>query len=392
MAEQKLDTKRKQSSEKSGILPHAPHAFRFDIQIPRRGLILTGVLLILLALGVGFYSGRFYTLKDGNPADRLSRSGTLMRAGPWGELDYIRFFIECPDEFLDLKAYENTKRQWVFKGYSPESLARLLDQAQITGGLRAKILKTAQASGADTIVIPERETVFALTAPQRRALYTVLSQGSENSSQVEAFSFLPESFDEYFANSGLSKDTLSLVKKLCYQQGKLLRFADISYVLDTLPDYESKRKLLKTVSRQSTYYIRLRIRPTTDVNALLNYWGRAGYGKDLRPLFEALQRIPEGTKLNLAMALPPWPTARLYSFPFPSYNQPENCHWTSFNFFKDPPDGRFSDTKVVKEKLDSDYYPVFSDPRYGDLVFLTKPNGDIVHSAVFLADDIVYTK
>ena len=35
---------------------------------------------------------------------------------------------------------------------------------------------------------------------------------------------------------------------------------------------------------------------------------------------------------------------------------------------------------------------VFSDPRYGDLVFLVKANGDIIHSCVFLADDIVYTK
>jgi len=46
----------------------------------------------------------------------------------------------------------------------------------------------------------------------------------------------------------------------------------------------------------------------------------------------------------------------------------------------------------VKQKLDSEYFPVFSDPRYGDLVFLVKPNGDIIHWAVFLADDIVYTK
>ena len=35
---------------------------------------------------------------------------------------------------------------------------------------------------------------------------------------------------------------------------------------------------------------------------------------------------------------------------------------------------------------------VFTDPRYGDLVFLSKPNGEIIHSSVYIADNVVYTK
>jgi hypothetical protein len=47
---------------------------------------------------------------------------------------------------------------------------------------------------------------------------------------------------------------------------------------------------------------------------------------------------------------------------------------------------------VVRQTLLTDYYPVLSDARFGDLVLLAKPNGDIIHIAVYIAADIVYTK
>ena len=36
--------------------------------------------------------------------------------------------------------------------------------------------------------------------------------------------------------------------------------------------------------------------------------------------------------------------------------------------------------------------PAAGDPRYGDIAFFSKPGGGVVHSAVYLADDIYYTK
>jgi hypothetical protein len=44
------------------------------------------------------------------------------------------------------------------------------------------------------------------------------------------------------------------------------------------------------------------------------------------------------------------------------------------------------------ERLKEDYFPVQSDPRYGDLVLFLTPNEHLIHSAVYLADNIVYTK
>ena len=69
-----------------------------------------------------------------------------------------------------------------------------------------------------------------------------------------------------------------------------------------------------------------------------------------------------------------------------------DCHWTSFNFFNDVADPQMSDPAYFMQKLKADYVPAAGDPRYGDIAFFSKPDGGIVHSAVYLADDIFFTK
>ena len=94
--------------------------------------------------------------------------------------------------------------------------------------------------------------------------------------------------------------------------------------------------------------------------------------------------------------LPPLPASLLYTFPTPDNPlkgpvATRDWHWTSLNFFREPPDDRYSDPAYAS-RLTLDYRPVPSDPRFGDVVTFSKPNGDILHSAVFIADGIVFTK
>src|SRR5262249_12571189 len=69
-----------------------------------------------------------------------------------------------------------------------------------------------------------------------------------------------------------------------------------------------------------------------------------------------------------------------------------DCQWTAFNFFNETPDARYSDPSYVDEKLKDDYLPVTADPRFGDLLIFLKPDGTRIHAAVYLADNIVFTK
>lgn len=391
--------KRKSESE-------SPQSDRLiHIRISRRGCWLLGISLALpylLALGITV------SRVDRKPGQNVETNATAIstntsfnggnyiptKPGPWGELEYVPMSIEIPEEFLSLRADEKQDRRWFFSGAAPGQLGEFLDAAGLTANQKKDLLDRSRwiVSTNGIYVTPSSETIFSLESPARQKIYDVLSQFRENVAHQEAFTFVADEFDAFFKDSGLKPETISLVRKLCYPHGKLLRFADLGWLLDTLPTYPEKLKLEKAVSRRATLFVKLRITPQSDVNALMSYWARAGLTKDLRPLLESLAKVPGGVRLNISFLMPDVAGSRLYTYPFPSLNQPENCHWTSFNFFKEQPEINYIDERVVKQKLDADYFPVFSDPRYGDLVFLVKQNGDIIHSCVFLADDIVYTK
>ena len=118
-------------------------------------------------------------------------------------------------------------------------------------------------------------------------------------------------------------------------------------------------------------------------------------GKDIRPWLDSLVGVPGGVRVGVGKFFPPRARDALFSFPYPSLDPADakkDCHWTALNFFNDPPDNRFLDVSNVKQTLTTDYYPVFSDFRYGDILELVRPSGEAIHSCVFIADNIVYTR
>ncbi len=393
--------KRKKSSPSD-----RPETGLINIQISSKASI--GIALVLLLpyvlMAVVWFGGSRLTPKLETRLDSSASAGKTsattnaetvfhLSPGPWGDIEYVPFYIECPEEFLDVRSYEKIDRRWFFGGYSQTQLDQLFNAANLSEKEKSQLASAKIETATNGLYLtPPNGLILSLTPQAREKIYNTLAKFPENSLQSEVSSYPAASAHEYFAKSGLPEATLALIKKLSYPHGKLMLFADMPTVLDTIPDYQEKLRLAKTLSRRATMLMRLRLNTETDVNALLKYWGRAGYGKDLRPFLESVANVPGGARVSIINLLPPGPTARLYTYPFPSLTQPENCHWTSFNFFRETPDPNLTDIKIVKAKLDADYYPVFSDPRYGDLVFLIKPSGEIVHSAVFLADDVVYTK
>lgn len=69
----------------------------------------------------------------------------------------------------------------------------------------------------------------------------------------------------------------------------------------------------------------------------------------------------------------------------------QDCFWSAYNFFNDSPDNSFSDTHS-NAGLNKGCYQIASPTQLGDLMLLTMRDGSSVHVAVFLADDIYFTK
>src|SRR5262249_34363751 len=93
--------------------------------------------------------------------------------------------------------------------------------------------------------------------------------------------------------------------------------------------------------------------------------------------------------------LPDFVRDHLYSHPFASLDDKsvkQDCFWSAFNFFCDPPDNHFNDMGYVRQVLDRDYYQIQEPSQLGDLIFLASSDESVIHAAAYLADDLVFTK
>ena len=362
---------------------------------------LLAIILGCLLVGTlaGFITGK--RVGSDEAADRrrpLPNGSILCKPGPWGELSYTPFSIAAPDELLPVRAIEANGTRWFFKGYTADSFITLLQTTSLTPEQQNQLLGPAvfgvRPDGIE--LTPTSDMVISLPQDARGKMYQILAQSDENGDEVN---FMPrEALNEWFAASGVSPDTVALFKKLCCQRGGYLMFSGVSAMLSRIPTYEEKLHFLKALTRQQTMLLRLHLTPESDVDALANYWGTGCWHTDVRTMIESLTTIPGGTWMSIMMVLPPQPTAEIYDYPRivdnplegPAVNR--DCAWTSLNFFRDTPDPSFGTMPGVLKELKANYRPVPGSPRYGDVVLFARPDGFIVHAAVYIADDICFTK
>jgi hypothetical protein len=96
----------------------------------------------------------------------------------------------------------------------------------------------------------------------------------------------------------------------------------------------------------------------------------------------------------LLYLLPKFARERLYTFPQPPKpgDPTMDCHWSTFNFSNETPDNRFNDLVYAVQFIERNYYQVAAPSLYGDIVLLMNDKQEVKHSAVYLADDLVFTK
>ena len=323
--------------------------------------------------------------------------GRLLAKGPWGELKATRIVIEPPAESL-VGYLSYPKPTWLFKGYSKNDYVQLLHSAGLSDAQLAEIEGAARwnANGEGCAVSPSDTFVLNLSPEARGVLYAALSLFEENLFQHEPFRFRADQSAEWFAKSGVPEPTLELVRRLIYRRGNTLLFSDPHLVLPTVSSEIEKVNLLRTLSRQSTLTMQLHVSPDTDIDSLLSYWApRENSAKDIKPLLESVVQLPEGFDIDITHFLPRFARKRIYTYPRSDGDKGEmsfDCHWNSMNFWNDPPDDRFASVPYVIHSLETDYATVLDGFRFGDIVLFMKSDTQAIHSAVYIADNIVFTK
>lgn len=317
---------------------------------------------------------------------------------PWGELMTYDVEMERPEEYAAMEINSIARPTWTFEGMTPDQVRKVL----AASGLLDDQIQRAMASGdvtvtnSNTILKPDNKLIFALLPEVRAKLYAELAKSGENTYMRFPFCFPGHSFETIASSGEVDDSAILLVRSLLYSRGENKYFSDFEAVMRQLPSEKQRLSLVKALSRQSAVLARIRIRPTTDVDKLLNYWaGTAGVRfTDLRPLLDSIRQLPDGGSISLLYFLPKFAREHLYTYPLPAQpgDPTMDCHWTSLNFFNEIPDNRLSDPSYSVPYIATHYYQIDKPTHYGDLIFLLDEKGQAIHSAVYIAEDIVFTK
>jgi hypothetical protein len=385
--------------------PTAPDLDSGFVQISasRSNLLLLGGFMAVFVVGLGitaFWWGNrpqaatTTTEASGGATLPAQIAGTFeAKSGPWGDLECQSTFLEVPEEYLGTRWMSAEPSRWLFKGCSAQQVHAILDEAGLADNEKAALLasNTWEIVAAGIYIKPSPETVLALSSEARGRLYAELGKFEENVFQNAPFHWRADAEATLFAGAQVSARTRQLFDQLCYRRGRSLLFSDWGVLLGALPDETERTAVAKALSRRAALFASLKLNSHTDIESLVKYWGRGGHGKDVRPALEAVAKLPEGGKISIVALLPPTARGQAYTYPLAEGLELLNCHWTSFNFFNsqiDPP----ASTDFWTRKLKADYQPVSGAPQYGDVLVLIEPNGELIHSCIFLADDIVFTK
>lgn len=315
-------------------------------------------------------------------------------SGTWGNLECERVVLEPNENSLSITELSKPSR-WFFKGFSKSQVRRFLGEAGVTDPL-LKLISDSQMSeeSAGIVFTPGSEFIRKLTAESRAKIFNTLIANDDYKPYFGLYLFLPEYLDLALQQISLPPASVQLFRALLYKRGNLSAFSDVPVVLESLPDNAAKTVFLKLLVRRPALEVQLKFPDNGNLNDLVDYWATRERTKEVQLAF-ANAVSANGTRVvDVVDLLPPFAGERVNSFPN-SNSQMElvhNCHWTSLNFFSDSPNEGYLFIEEVEKELTANYGKIPAEPRFGDVILFRNEAHEIVHSAVYIADRIVFTK
>lgn len=319
-------------------------------------------------------------------------------------MELVPMVLELPETRAIAEQVSQQRDRWTFTAQSRDSAMAGMAACGLTH-VQLELLTAARWSetSAGCSVEPPDAVVLSLTPDVRAALYGRLTTDPANHSAINPAWFRDGKVDFRLRGSGLSESSVSLLKSLLYpspDEPTTLLYNDIKPALRAIDDPAERQRFLKAVTRKRSFSVRLLVDDNADTAALAKYWGTQGREEALRPLLDALKYnaisgVERPAKINIVTLLPPFVQERLYRYAdanLPAGQLADDCFWTAFNFFSDTPDDRVRDTAYLTYLLPRDYLPIAAPDQLGDVIILADENGNAIHAANFIADDIVFTK
>lgn len=339
-------------------------------------------------------------LIDNRLEDKERGSEGVFKKGAWGELEELDLRMEQPEEYVGFEKVSGDGPYWTFGTLAETAIRELLIASGLSEDEVQKLIATkVQGTGNITVLKPDESLITSLNPEVRSKLYQQLAANSANRFQATPYYIPQGDVGAIFLGHGsISRQSRQAVEQLLYKRNGYTYFSDPEVVLKHIVSDEERSDFLKALTGQNIVKLRLMIRPDSDIDKPLNYW-TLGIPwilvKDVRPLLESLRRLKSGSALSIDYLLPPLAREHLFTTPVAVSGREgklPDCHWTALNFFNLNPDPRMSDNDFAADYLAKNYYEIGKPGIEGDLVMLVNSQNRVVHSSVYLADNIVFTK
>ena len=315
--------------------------------------------------------------------------------GPWGRVRYVSLQISPPTAAVRGFLEEAQEIRWFVMVRTREEVTSFLTGA----GLDAEVVRQLLAHGNPTVdrrgwlLLPTPELVMGLPSDVRKKLYTGLSQWQENPRHRSPFRLVDHATRDWREMAGLEDAVQARFERLVYSRGSLKVFTDLPLMLIAMKgDAAVQTRFLRSVCSESTYLATLRVLPGDDVDALTKYWGVGEREEEVRPLIEAAGRAKGEIGVPLPLLLPGFPRQVLYTYAPPEDMRFLDCHYSSINFFNREADPRLVQGLYRDTFFNAFYEEVPEAGQLGDILVMLSPSGEVVHSCVFLAGELVFTK
>ena len=326
------------------------------------------------------------------------------KPGNWGQLEYRTIRIELPDEFVFVPPPDQPPVRWVFHGSTKDQAIEFLKSAGITPGAtgtdRKGQVDAGPATGCPGGVQRSSRATSSSSRSRRRLhakIYQQLVEFEENTAANRS-GVVPRraEIDESMKDSGLSPSSVELLKSLLYPQGEsLLLFADFEPALRRLPNDQERRLFMNAVSRKRTLLAgpayHFGIEHAVDHRLLGR--GRTEEGRRSAVARPAARGRRQDQHHLPAAALRP--RTHLYV----SLDRQRGRGETQGRLLLvgDELLQRIAQQSrqrhdYLRDLLKTDYATINQATQMGDVIFLATPKDAVIHAAIYIADDIVFTK
>lgn len=377
-------------------VPHRFRPFRFPISLVR---LRHGLLACMgLSISQAASDSRIIDSLISQPAATQAGIGAKNKRGDFaGTLEVQSLYLHAPSSAFSSREAPDQSPVWQFIGLTTDAVQKLLREADVAEPLRDALLAThvVNLDGTGVTLLPTPEHLLALTASSRQRIYETLAQWPANRFHATPLIIPAPIVDDWMAHTELSAEQRARMTQLFWRRGGAVAFSDLPFLIKTATCSRDVKAAMRAMTQTRGLMVKLRVPPTSDqVKSLAGYWATGSNRRDVVALLQSASASGVES-LDLIHLLPPLCRRWLNAYPTLASEiggRLPDCAWTSFNFFAVSPEPYYIDANATTIELKENYDLIESPAKLGDLICFADQAGAIVHTCVFIAGNIVFTK